>query len=148
MVAMVVDVTGKPISLHRTFLEQDGRKALMQSPRKMMPGTLPDGACIRLTEDPSPHIGVAEGIETAMSACNIFGFPVWPVVNAVMMEKWIAPEGVESVTVFGDMDANYRGHKAAYTLANKLSMKGLEVDVQFPNRVGIDWNDVLKERNQ
>lgn len=145
MVAMVVDVSGKPISLHRTFLEQNGRKALMQSPRKMMPGNLPDGACIRLTEEPSPHIGVAEGIETAMSACNLFGFPVWPVVNAVMMEKWIAPEGVESVTVFGDMDANYRGHKAAYTLANKLSMKGLEVDVQFPDKVGIDWNDVLKE---
>lgn len=143
MVAVVSDAAGTPVSLHRTYLGGNG-KADMQSPRKMMPGTLPEGSCIRLTDDVHSHIGVAEGIETAMSASQRFQMPVWAVVNAVMMEKWIAPEGVESVTVFGDNDKSFHGQKSAYALAHSLAMKGFNVEVCLPGEVGKDWNDILQ----
>ena len=145
LVAMVVDVNGKPCSMHRTFLADDGKgKALMESPRKMMPGTLPKGACIRLSDGDVPeHVGIAEGVETAMSACNLFDLPVWSVVNTSLMERWEAPEGVKAVTIFVDSDENFAGHKAAYALAHKLSLHGILVDLQFPGSTGDDFNDVL-----
>lgn len=145
LVAMVVDINGKPCSMHRTFLADDGKgKAMMESPRKMMPGRLAEGACIRLTDGDVPeHIGIAEGIETAMSACNMYDIPVWAVLNTSLMEKWKAPEGVKSVTIFADNDENFAGHKAAYTLAHKLSLSGIAVDLQFPSSSGEDFNDVL-----
>jgi putative DNA primase/helicase len=144
MVAIVVDADGNKVTMHRTFLKPDGLgKAEMATPRKLMPGKLPEGSCIRMSDGDVPaHLGIAEGIETAMSASSIFGIPVWAVLNAVMMEKWIAPAGVTEVTVFGDNDENFRGQAAAYTLAHRLAMKGLTTDVCIPRRMG-DWNDEL-----
>lgn len=47
LLALVSDPDGDPASIHRTFLGSDG-KAEMDNPRALMPGTLPDGAAIRL----------------------------------------------------------------------------------------------------
>ena len=149
MVATVQDGSGKPVSLHRTFLRPDGEaKAEMIAPRKLMPGSLPDGACIKLSDGETEiHLGIAEGIETAMSAGRLFEIPVWAVLNAVMMEKWKPPVGCERVAIFGDNDKNFRGQMAAYTLANRLALVGLDVEVSIPPETGTDWNDSLaKER--
>ena len=66
MVAIVTDYDGKPVTLHRTFLKPDGSgKAEMTSPRKLMPGDLPDGSAVRLSEFTTGTIGIAAagGIE-------------------------------------------------------------------------------------
>lgn len=134
-------------SMHRTFLKPDGSgKAEMASPRKMMPGSLPDGACVMLSEWPGHGaIGVAEGIETAMSASAMFDMPVWAALNATMMEKWFPPAGADEVAIFVDSDANFRGLRAGAILANKLRTNpkyvGLEVNIQTPRIIGTDWAD-------
>jgi len=140
MLAIVSGPDGKAASMHRTFIA-DGKKALISAPRKMMPGKMVDGGCVRLT-DVCEHIGLAEGIETSMSACNRFDLPVWAALNTSMMQGWIAPEEVKIVTIFGDNDTNFAGHKAAYALAHRLALTGIEVDVVMPPDVG-DWNDVI-----
>lgn len=147
MVAMVSDAAGKAVSMHRTFLRPDGlAKAEMTSPRKLMPGALPDGACVRLSDFMSGTLGIAEGIETAMSASALYGIPVWAAINAAMLGKWMPPDGCDEVAVFGDNDANFAGQAAAYGLANRLAIKKIPVTVHIPTMPGMDWNDahVLK----
>jgi putative DNA primase/helicase len=145
MIALVVGPDGKGASLHRTYLARDGSgKANMETPRLLMPGTLPEGVCIRLCGI-APVIGLAEGIETAMAASLLFRVPVWATINANLMAKWIPPEGVEDVAIFADNDANFHGQYAAYSLAHRLAQQGLNATVNVPPVVGKDWNDVLLE---
>lgn len=148
MVAMIHGPDGKPVSMHRTFLKPDGSgKAEMASPRKLMPGELPEGSCVRLCDYvPGGCLGVAEGIETAMSASAIYGIPVWATISSAIMKKWTPPEGCTEVAVFGDNDPKFGGQAAAWHLAHRLSVKGFEVAVKIPERVGEDWNDVHLER--
>ena len=140
MVAAVRDLNGKGINVHRTFLGPNG-KADMSDPRAMMPGRLPDGCAVRLA--PAKAImGIAEGIETAIAASVKFKMPVWSAINATMLAKWIPPEEVEEVHVFGDNDAKFAGQAAAYALASRLAGRmGLRVQVHIPERVGTDWAD-------
>lgn len=148
MVAMVSGPDGKPVSMHRTFLKPDGSgKAEMASPRKMMPGELPDGACIRLGEYVAGGpLGIAEGIETAMSASALYDMPVWAAINSAILKKWLPPEGCPEVAVFGDNDPKFGGQAAAWALAHRLAVKGIEVSVHIPDRTGADWNDVLRAK--
>lgn len=148
MVAMVSGPDGKPVSMHRTFLKSDGSgKAEMASPRKMMPGELPEGACIRLSEYVAGGpLGIAEGIETAMSASALYDMPVWAAINSAILKKWLPPDGCTEVAVFGDNDPKFGGQSAAWALAHRLAVKGFEVSIHIPEQVGADWNDVWKAK--
>lgn len=143
MVAMVSGPDGKPVSMHRTFLRPDGlAKAEMESPRKMMPGPLPEGACVRLCEYVAGGpLGVAEGIETALSASALFEMPVWAAISSSGLAKWWPPDGCDEVAIFGDNDAKFGGQAAAFSLAHRLSLKGIKVTVHIPPKIGTDWND-------
>lgn len=130
-------------SIHRTFLRPDGKaKAEMDAPRKLMPGPLPDGACVMLSEYEGGPLGIAEGIETAMSASAIYEMPVWAAINSTIMAKWVPPPQCQEVAVFADHDAKFGGQAAAYTLAHRLAVQGLTVSVHVPPVPGDDFNDV------
>lgn len=150
MVAKFVNAEGKPVTWHRTYLTQDGKKAPIESPRKVMTclGEM-NGGAVRLGPA-APLMGVAEGIETAMSASILFGIPVWATLNAGMMEQWQPPQDCTEVVVFGDNDANYTGQAAAFALAKRLSLRKnpLKVQVEIPAKVGADWNDVLLDKGK
>jgi putative DNA primase/helicase len=141
MVAKIVSHGDKAVNLHVTYLTDDGRKADVSPAKKVMPGKLPDGCAIRLAAA-APVMGVAEGIETAISASVMFDIPVWACVNGTLLSKWIPPEIAEQITVFGDNDANYTGHAKAYHLANRLEVQcKRRVNVMMPPEPGTDWND-------
>ena len=148
MVAMVgLPGQEKFVSMHRTFLKPDGSgKAEMEAPRKLMPGSIPDGACVMLSEFSGGSLGIAEGIETALAASALYDMPVWSALNATMLRKWIPPEGCDSVAVFGDNDKNYAGQAAAYGLGYILHGKVGEVTVHIPEITGEDWSDVHLRR--
>ncbi len=139
MVAAVQDPGGQGVSLHRTFI-LDGEKAPVDNPRMLMPGEIPDGSAIRLSPVTST-LGVAEGIETALAAWEIFGTPTWATTSAGILVKWTPPDGVKRVIIYGDNDRNFTGQSAAYMLAKNLSRMKLEVDVQIPGETGTDWCD-------
>jgi putative DNA primase/helicase len=131
-------------TIHRTFLRSDGLgKAEMASPRKLMPGHVPDGASVMLSEwTKSGPLGIAEGIETAMAASALFNIPVWAAISSSMMKKWLPPLGCEEIVIFGDNDAKYGGQAAAYHLAERLAAKNLPVgQVLIPQQPGEDWAD-------
>lgn len=144
LVAAVQDAGGTAVTLHRTFLDGKGGKAEMASPRKLMPGSGWEGASVRLA--PVERVmGVAEGIETALAASRLFNIPVWACLTAGNMAKFIPPDGVEVVHIYGDNDESFTGQAAAYSLARLLKGKGAEVRVELPDEMGRDWADVWKE---
>lgn len=141
MLAKVTAPDGKPSNIHRTYLTNDGRKAPVEASRRMMPGAIAKGAAVRLSA-PVATLGIAEGIETAISATLISHIPCWAALNAEMLKAWQPPAGVSKVIIFGDNDENFTGQAAAYGLARRLS-NDCEVEIRIPPEIDSDWNDVL-----
>ena len=138
MMALYRDADGGVGTIHRTYLAD-------VTPNKMfLPTRIPVGGAIRLSE-PARVMGVAEGIETALSATLLFKMPVWATTSERLLREWRPPTGAQVITVFGDNDKNYVGQAAAYDLAKRLVLrKGYDVQVKIPEVDGWDWNDVLK----
>jgi len=142
--ALLACVTGPddvPVAVYRTYLTKDGKKAAVESVRRISRGNLPSGSAIRLAKA-GKVLGVSEGLETGLSASIIHNIPVWSLMSTANMERWSPPEGVEKVIIFGDNDRNFAGQAAAYVLAKRLKAKpdGPEVAVALPLEFG-DWND-------
>lgn len=146
MIARVSDANDRGVNMHLTYLTAYGKKADVTPQKRVMRGTLPAGCAIRLWE-PREVMGIAEGIETAMSAAILFHMPVWAAVSGIMLSKWEPPAIAKKIVVFGDNDLSFTGQAKAYELAQRLSVKsGLEVNVEIPTAPGTDWNDVLLQR--
>ncbi len=155
MIAKVYNPGMKPVSVHRTYLGEGvpTRKKMMPSVDKL------NGCFIPLGGLPADGIlGIAEGIETAMSGRlymqmkHRLDFPVWSCVSADMLERFRAPEGVTHLVIFGDLDASsFHGQKAAYTCAFEHAKLKTPVKctVLIPNlsadKKSRDWNDVIQE---
>lgn len=147
MVSAYVDVHGDLAGVQRTFLTLDGHKAGLD-PDRWNTGALPDGGAIRLGQH-DKVLGIAEGVETALSATRLYALPVWAALNENRLEVWQPPEGVTEIVVFGDADMNCVGQAAAFALGKRLSRdKTRTVQVMIPPDLGTDWNDVLQRQEQ
>jgi len=153
LVSIVHDGRGKAVTVHRTYLSRDGRKAdVPGGARKLYPvienGVLRGGA-IRLGR-PGVCMGVAEGIETALSVMLATGEPVWSVLNASLLAQWTPPKKVSHVTIWADRDRSRVGEEYARRLKTRLQKMGISVRVMIPggpipqDMSGIDWNDVWR----
>ena len=145
MLATVTDSAGRAVSMHRTYL-QDGRKAPVPAAKKLMQGLPLTGAAIRLTPV-SRSLGIAEGIETALAAAELFEVPTWSCISTAGIETFAPPEGVEHIVIFADHDENFAGQAAAYRAAHRLALRGFEVEVCTPAAAG-DWLDELNRHNK
>ena len=123
--------------IHRTFLTMEGLKAAVD-PVRMNYG---DAGAVRLG-DIQERMGIAEGIETALCASQLFGLPVWSGLCANGILAWDPPPEVRSVAIYGDNDDNYVGQASAYEKGRALRAKGLDVEIFIPPIEGQDWADV------
>ena len=140
LVAAVSSHEGQGIAVHRIYLTSDGHKANVEKAKKLLAGRPLNGASIKIGAA-GEALGIAEGIETALSASRMFSVPVWAAISATLLEQWMPPEGVKTVIVFGDNDASYTGQSSAFALAKKLTNKGFSVEVRIPDQTGKDWAD-------
>jgi putative DNA primase/helicase len=142
MLAMVHDATGKPVTLHRTYLASDGSgKAPVEKPKKVV-SSHGKGPHVRLAPI-MPTMGIAEGIETALSATKLFQVPTWSALSTYGISTFEPLSEIKRLIIFGDHDTNGAGQKAAYELAARLAGQ-LAVEVKIPDQPGSDWNDVLR----
>ena len=143
MVSKIANVDGRVANLHLTYLTADGYKAPIEKAKLIMAGKLPDGCAVRLGPVQAT-MGIAEGIESAMSASILHSdMTVWAATNGTMLTKWQPPFGVTNVVIFGDNDRSFTGQARAYALANRLAINGFGVTVMIPPKPDTDWNDVL-----
>jgi putative DNA primase/helicase len=104
-----------------------------------------NGAAVRLYEPENGHLGLAEGIATAMAARQLFGVPTWAALSATGVKTWQPPPDITWITVYADNDEHHVGQLAAHDLAHRLHAAGLKTDVVTPNVVGADFADLLPD---
>jgi putative DNA primase/helicase len=143
IVADVVDIAGELVTCHTTYLH-GGKKLDGYEPRKILsPMTAREGCVMRLMPE-APVMGIAEGIETALSAAELDVIPVWAALNTSLLARFEPPHGVTTLRVYVDRDE--AGLTAALRLLERLQGR-VRVENHIPPAPFKDWNDVLIARN-
>lgn len=146
LVALVTDaITGEPMTVHRTWLAEDGRgKAQLDTPRLLWSGLPKVGGVVRLWHDEEITLGlaVAEGIETALSFAQGFGL-AWATIDAANLAALPVLDGIEALTIAADHDQV--GLAAAEECACRWGAVKKEVRIWRSPTPGEDFNDRARE---
>jgi putative DNA primase/helicase len=138
LIAAVRDEAGL-LAIHRTFIDPRGDGlAAIPEPRcglgRFGPGAVRLGGAV-------PRLGLAEGIETALSATRLFGVPCWATLGTERFSLVSVPAGTRELLLFLDHDAGGRRGEA---LARQAFAHIPRIEAHYPLRPGDDWNDVLR----
>ncbi|MDD2719840.1 MAG: primase-helicase zinc-binding domain-containing protein [Gallionella sp.] len=156
IVTMVCDSDGRPSTVHRTYITDNGTKAPIPSPKKMMRHCADNlfGAMRIAVQGNGKVLAVTEGIETALAVMGVFNVPVWAAGNAYLLENFVPPQGVD-VVIYADKDRPSRQHpdghglSAAKLLLKRLWKEGIKASIKLPgNEIpqgmkSVDWLDVV-----
>lgn len=144
LIGCVQDAEGGVTAVQTIFLRPDGRGKAGITPPKPVTGPMVNGA-VRLG-DAAPMLGIAEGIETALSARQIFSLPVWATLGASRLGAVKLPDIVREVIIFAD---NGESGRAA---ADKAARAYMEQDrtflIQYPPDEFSDFNDWAQQRSR
>jgi hypothetical protein len=147
MVAVLDSVEGQRApAIHRTWLALDGSgKAAVDPVRKLLGSVA--GHAVHLGT-PSPRLIVGEGVETTLSALQMWGpsFDAWATLSTSGMIAVQIPETITEVVIASDNDE--AGRTAAWTLCYRLRRERptLNVNVFVPKNGLSDFNDTLRAR--
>jgi Toprim domain len=146
MVALVRNIEAdESQAIHRTALDLSGDKIAIDGKDRMALGPISGGA-IKLTVDENVTValGIAEGIETALSLQRLpewQGSPVWALIFAGGIRKFPLLSGIETLAVAADHDT--AGERATVELAERWQER--EVLIFEARADGADLNDIVRE---
>lgn len=171
LISMVSYSDGTPATLHRTYLDNQGKKLhkvidgeAIQSKKLMsrcQDRSLSGGAIRIGMVQHTLHL--TEGIETALSVMQAKKEAVWPCVSSTLLAKFDPPESVTDIFVWADKDRKkvldngkvvQAGLDAAMELFQRMEAKGVNVTILLPeddipeSSKSVDWNDVLVTRGE
>ena len=129
LLAAVRDDSGL-LAVHRTFLHSAGGKAKFDNPKRLLAN--PGRGTVRIGQ-PARTLGLAEGVETALAASVIHGFPVWAVLGNERFGMIDVPRHIERLVLLADNGA-------------LASRDGLTIETLWPPVQHNDWADVLMAR--
>ncbi|WP_225008881.1 DUF7146 domain-containing protein [Novosphingobium percolationis] len=131
------------IAIHRTFLAPEGSgKAAVEGAKRAL-GNLGTGA-VRLGWPFEGKLGLAEGVETALSAAQLFSMPCWAALGNARFGTVTIPESVTDLFLYVDADA---GGEIAEARARRLyAGRPVRLHIRRPELAGSDWNDVLRAK--
>lgn len=143
LIAKVSD-DSRILAIQRIFLDRHARRARdLGNPRRLL--GRPGAGAVRLAI-PDAVLGLAEGVETALSAMILLGIPVWAVLGNERFSHVAVPETVSRIILLPDNDrAGCRGASAAHA-ALRTSCR--QIDIIYPWRGLNDWNDVLRSEGE
>jgi DNA primase len=141
VVAAISGPGGKVTAVQCTFIRSDGcGKAEVEQP-KITRGRMLN--CAVRPAPAGPTLGIAEGVETALSAMQIHSAPVWAACGS-RMDAIAIPDYVRWLAIFGDNGEP--GVNAAERAAVKLAREGRTIKFVYPPEGHKDWNDALRAR--
>ena len=133
MLSVVRSPAGRPVALHRTYLTENGQKAKVSAPKKVLKVYDLTGAAVRLFPPREGFLAVCEGIEDALSAWILWQIPAWAVLGTSGMKTFLPPEDVREILIVADRDENGAGQRAGLELAQRLEEKGKAVRIVTPS---------------
>jgi putative DNA primase/helicase len=141
MVAAVQSPDRRTVAVQVTRLDPGGeRKAQVLIPRRTY-GALGNGA-VRLAAA-GDVLGLAEGVESALSAMQLSGVPTWACLGAGRMHRVVVPDSVRELHLFLDNDGP--GRDAGERTAHAHQHHRRVVLRRPPDHLN-DWNDLLKSK--
>ncbi|UOO81602.1 toprim domain-containing protein [Uruburuella testudinis] len=104
------------------------------------------GAAVQLYQmNEQGRLCVAEGIESALAARELFCLPVWACLSAGGMKALTLPDGLQELLIVADHDTPRPiGYEAAHSLAVRAIKQGIKVKLWQPQ----DTGDALDELNK
>jgi DNA primase len=139
LVAAVTNLAGELVAVQRTWLTLNGSgKADIRSPKRSL-GPVSRGA-VCLTPA-AATLGLAEGVESALSAAELYRLPVWAALGCANLPRVRVPVGIANVVIFADRGAV--GEQAAEKARAAFHEQRRRVVVRFP-QLGEDFNDQLQ----
>jgi len=149
MVAPVVDVGGELTGIHATYLKRDGGgKADLGHPeyQRETRGRIKGGATRLAEHDPDRELLVGEGLESTLSAMEIYDLPGWAAFSADNLKNGLElPAAVHRIVIAADNDT--AGRRAALEAHRRWTAGGHRaVRIVMPPRAGTDFNDLLTAR--
>jgi hypothetical protein len=155
LLAIVRDSNGKPLTLHRTFLSPDGmRKAPVSRPKMILaPPRDMRGGFIMLDKptqipDGGYFIGLAEGIENALSAREGSGSPMWVGISDRLLAMTNLPSSVRACALYSDIEPSGAGQRAVSELVRNNASVDFINNVPSSNKAKVDWNDEYQEKGE
>ncbi|EPR9083335.1 toprim domain-containing protein [Cronobacter dublinensis] len=155
--SLATDDKGQLCYLHRTLLDGNRKAQLKDSAGAKRQKSLQEesyldharSVAIRMFPI-STTLGIAEGIETALSCKQLYHVNTWATMTSGFMKKFRVPAGVKSLIIFADRDVNSATGLAAATEcahANLLAKNDLEkISIYYPDNG--DFNDMLMNGDQ
>jgi hypothetical protein len=101
----------------------------------------PDHAAVMLAPA-TTVLGLAEGVETALSAMILFAIPVWATLGSERLDQIAIPDRVNRLVLFPDNDI--AGEIGAAHALDTYAGYGRTIETEFPPAGFKDWNDVLQ----
>ncbi|MEX2149078.1 MAG: toprim domain-containing protein [Steroidobacteraceae bacterium] len=155
LVALFHGSNDQPVTLHVTYLRGDGcAKAPVPSPRKILGVPVRGatrGGAIRLYEPILAVLGIAEGIESALSLSVLHSFPTWASFCADNLEHVLLPANLSELHIGVDVDESGTGERAARALAARVRnwRPTMDVTLWYPEIAGAgDLNDELMHKQR
>ncbi|MBL0914146.1 MAG: toprim domain-containing protein [Sphingopyxis sp.] len=141
LLAAITDERGV-VALQRTFLTSTGEaKSDVRYPRRLLGD--PGAGAARLAPA-TAMLGVAEGIETALSAMILLGIPVWATLGSERLARVAIPSSVTSLILLPDNDRAGQLGASAASVAHRAD--GRSIETIWPWFGLNDWNDVLRRQ--
>lgn len=123
----------------RIFLQPNGRPAPMIKHKRTL-GRPRHGAVVLFPA--TDVLGLAEGVETALSASALLRIPVWATLGAERLDRIAVPEQVTRLILLADNDC--AGRRAVERAQERYIWPGREIEILWPPAPFIDWNDLLR----
>lgn len=132
---------GRLVAVQRGFFEE-GQAVLatdLGNPRRLL--GRPCGGAVVLSPT-SNVLGLAEGVETALSASVLLGVPVWATLGSERLPHITIPQAVTRLLILPDNDR--AGRIGAGRAMAAYAREGRIVETHWPPPAFNDWNDVLR----
>lgn len=136
LVTAISDAHGALQGVQVTLLSAHGAaKAALETPRRVIGKLM--GGTVRLA-DAHDELAIGEGVETMLTASDIFGVPAWAALSADNLARIVISQPLRRLIIAADNDE--AGMRAAQSLRARMT-SSTRVEIE-PAPVGFnDWND-------
>lgn len=153
LLAKIQDINGVFKGVQRIYLDENGSKANIDSPKKILGES--SSYFVKLEgELNNDTIHLVEGVETGLAIYSVFKETIICSLSAKNLSRISTDKTVKTIHIWADLDKSGTGEREARVAAEHFSSNGINVIIHLPKNIipdskkGIDFLDVFNEDPQ